>query len=179
MIHNIFDFDGTLISELKIDYIDLKDKLINILKCKNMNLSPMIPKIYNLSNKNKKIINKCFKLIDKYEKDALTDSNININILKLYMNSKYKIIVSRNGLDVINEFFKKNNIPYPDLICCRNNCKYLKPDTNHLNLVFTTYKELKNDNICIIGDSWHDKELAKNINCSYLDANLIIPDNTL
>lgn len=167
MINYLFDFDGTFITQLKIDYLELKNKLKDILNCGDIDLSPMIDKIYQSTN-DINIITKCFKLIDDYEENALKYSIINYDIIKLYSNCKYKIIISRNGLNVISKFFKENNIPYPDLICCRDNCKYLKPHIGHLKLVFTTYSDLNSNNICIIGDSWHDKELAKNINCNYL-----------
>jgi phosphoglycolate phosphatase-like HAD superfamily hydrolase len=166
MINNIFDFDGTLISELKINYLELKNELKKILNI-NVEITPMIDKINEYSNC-QIIKKKCFDLIDKYEIDALNNSKINESIIELYLNSKYKIIVSRNGFNVIDFFFKNNNIPYPDLICCRDNCEKLKPNIEHLTLIFEKYSDLNNTNICIVGDSWHDTQLSKNINCKYL-----------
>jgi phosphoglycolate phosphatase-like HAD superfamily hydrolase len=167
MINYIFDFDGTIISKLTIDYLKLKNQLKEILKCNEIDLSPMIDKIYEKTS-NTITIKSCFDLIDKYENDALKESIINNDVIQLYLNSKYKIIVSRNGLSVIDNFFKLNNFPYPDLICCRDNCIKLKPNIEHIQLIFEQFKELNNNNVCIVGDTWHDKELAKNINCKYL-----------
>lgn len=174
MINYLFDFDGTLITELKINYLELKNKLKELLECDyDINLSPMVDKIYEFA-KDKKTVNRCFRIIDEFEEHSLKYSSINNNIMQLYLDSKYKIIISRNGLNVINKFFVDNKIPYPDLICCRDNCKYLKPNIEHLYLVFDKYPNLNNNNVCIIGDSWHDKELAKNINCNYLYIDLKI-----
>jgi len=167
MLNYVFDFDGTLITELKLDYVELKIKLKEILKF-NGELSPMIDKIYSLSNGDFEIINNCFKLIDNYEEKALENIKIKEDNIKLYLESKHKIIVSRNGFNVIDKFFKKNNIVYPDLICCRDNCKKLKPNIEHIQMIFNKFKELNNDNICIVGDSWHDKELSENIKCKFL-----------
>jgi phosphoglycolate phosphatase-like HAD superfamily hydrolase len=170
-MHYIFDFDGTLISLLNINYDDLKNQIKNKLKYDGI-LSPMIDKIYELSN-DINIIQECFDIIDDYEINAIEKSKINYDILDLYNNSKYKIIVTRNGTKVVNKFFKDNNLIIPDIICSRDNNKYLKPNPRHLNIIFDNFIELNYTNICIVGDSWHDKTLSENINCSFLLVNVI------
>lgn len=162
----IFDFDGTLISIMDINYIELKEKLQNILNTKN-ELKPMIEKIYELSINNS-IKKKCLNLIDDYEMNAINNCKVNNKILKLYNESKYKIIISRNGFKVIDFFFKNNNINYPDIISCRDNNIKLKPDLEQLQFIYNKISDLNNTNICIVGDSWHDEKMADNANCKFL-----------
>ena len=87
MINYIFDFDGTLISELKINYLELKNEIKKILNI-NTEISPMIDKINEYSN-SETIKKKCFDLIDKYEIDALNNSKMNKNV-KVYKNENLK-----------------------------------------------------------------------------------------
>lgn len=163
----IFDFDGTLISKLLIDYIEMKNKLKYILNYDG-ELSPMIDKIYELSD-NSNVIQKCFDLIDNYELMALDNYKINKDILDLYNESTLKIILSRNGRKVINKFFYKNNLIIPDFISCRDNCINFKPNIEQLEVIIDKYPQLNNNNIIIVGDSWHDKMLAKNYGCKYFE----------
>ena len=165
----IFDFDGTIISQLNIDYCKLKNELKNILNYNN-DVTPMFDKIIELSN-NETQKQKCFKLIDKYEDDALNKIIINQKIINMYLNSKYKIILSRNGNRVINKFFQIYNLPKPDFISCRDNCSKLKPHLCQFNTIVQKFNNLNKDNIIMVGDSWHDEILAKNFGCQFLQVN--------
>lgn len=162
----IFDFDGTIISKLKIDYIKLKKELKYILNY-NGELTPMFDKICEIS-KNQIQKKKCFDLIDKYELEALKNIKINKEIINLYLKSKYKIILSRNGNKVINKFFNDNKISKPDFISCRDNCNRLKPNIQQMEIIMHKFKDLNKNNITMVGDSWHDEKLAKNFDCYYL-----------
>ena len=157
----IFDFDGTIIEKMKIDYQNLKNELKQILDVDN--ITPMYAIINN--NLEKKDI--CFKVLDKYELGYLSKIKINKDILKLYQKSNPKIILSRNGEKVIKNFFTYNNLPIPDFISSRDNCTNLKPDLEQIQIIFNTFKYLNKDNICILGDSWHDEQLSKNIDCNF------------
>jgi HAD superfamily hydrolase (TIGR01549 family) len=161
----IFDFDGTLISKMPINYEKMKKELQNILKCENMN------SMYDAINKNSEhelVKKECYILIDKYELDAINHITINNDIMDMYLNSPYKIIVSRNGYIPIKYFFEKNNLPLPDFISCRDNCSILKPNTEQIDIIFSNFNNLNKNNIIIVGDSWHDIELAKNVGCDNL-----------
>ena len=161
----IFDFDGTLIETMNLDYIKLKHKLKhklkNILKCKQ--ITPM----YEIINKNIYKKRECYDLIDNFEIDYLSKIKIRKDVIKLYKNSKLKIILSRNGEKVIKKFFIYNNLPMPDFISCRDNCIRLKPELEQIQIIFDKYKCLNKNNICIIGDSWHDEQLSKKIGCQF------------
>jgi phosphoglycolate phosphatase-like HAD superfamily hydrolase len=166
----IFDFDGTLITTMQIDYPKMKNELQKILQCENMN--SMYESI-NIYSKNEKMKKDCYDLIDKYESDSLKHVKINNSIMEMYLKSKYKIIVSRNGITPITYFFKNNNLPMPDFISCRNNCIKLKPHQEQIDIIFNNFNQLNKNNITIVGDSWHDEELAKNIGCEFLNSNLL------
>ena len=157
----IFDFDGTLIETMNLDYIKLKHKLKNILKCEQ--ITPMYEIINTHIDKKKE----CYDLIDNFEIDYLSKIEIRKDIMNLYKNSKLKIILSRNGEKVINKFFIYNNLPMPDFISCRDNCIQLKPELEQIQIIFDKYKCLNKNNICIIGDSWHDEQLSKNVGCQF------------
>jgi histidinol phosphatase-like enzyme len=164
--NNIFDFDGTLITHMNIDYVKMKNELKLILKCDNMD--SMYESIRNHS-KTDFVKKECYDLIDKYELNALYNVEINSKFMDMYLSSPYKIIVSRNGLIPITHFLKTRDLPLPDFISCRDNCLNLKPDTEQIDVIFQNFNNLNKDNIIIIGDSWHDSELAKNIGCEFLD----------
>lgn len=165
MKHHIFDFDGTIIKNMNIDYDELKRHIQTVLQYDGV-LTPMFDKINELST-TPDMKQQCHDIIDQYELNALDSVVINSNIIEAYVNSPYKIVLSRNGHRVIHEFFKKNNIAYPDYISCRDNSAYLKPNTEQVYNVMRTFPELNCDNIVIVGDSWHDAQLAKNVGCEY------------
>lgn len=164
--HLIFDFDGTLIRHMKIDYIKMKEELKNILKCDNMDSMYESIRTHSKTDFVKK---ECYDLIDDYELKALCNVEINSKIMDMYLSSPYKIVVSRNGLIPISSFFKTRNLPLPDFISCRDNCLNLKPNLEQIDVIFQKFNNLNKDNIIIVGDSWHDSELAKNIGCEFLD----------
>jgi histidinol phosphatase-like enzyme len=163
--NKIFDFDETIISKMPINYEKMKKELQNILKCTNMD------SMYDSINKyseNESVKKECYMLIDTYELDAINNVTINDCIMDMYLKSSYKIIVSRNGYIPIKYFFEKNNLPLPDFISCRDNCSNLKPNPEQINIIFNKFSNLNKNNIIIIGDSWHDIELAKNVGSCYL-----------
>lgn len=161
--HYVFDFDGTLIKSMNIDYNKMKTELKNILKT-DEELTPM----YEIINKNEKYKDECYNLIDKYELEVIDECIINHEIIELYLKQKVKIIVSRNGEKVISRFFKKNNIEYPDMILCRDNVMNMKPNIDHIKPIFDKYDFITNENLIIVGDSCHDEQLSENINAKFM-----------
>jgi HAD superfamily hydrolase (TIGR01549 family) len=160
-MYNIFDFDGTLV-HMDIDYNKMKKELENILDKK-------IKFIYETINEsNAEIKRKCYDLIDTYEIESLKKCKIKEDILHLYINSKYKFVLSRNGLKPILFFFKHYRLPEPDFISCRDNCNNLKPNPEQIDIIINKFPFLNYNNIVIIGDSWHDEELSTNIHCKFI-----------
>lgn len=168
----IFDFDGTIIDKLKIDYDEMKGKIKKILNYDGK-LTPMFDKIINLSQ-NEQIKKKCFDLIDKYELKSIKSVKINKKIINLYEKSQYKFILTRNGVKVIELFVELYNISVPDFISCRDNNMKLKPHISHLNTIINRYKFLSKNNTIIVGDSWHDEKLCKDFGCDYLNVDALI-----
>jgi phosphoglycolate phosphatase-like HAD superfamily hydrolase len=162
----LFDFDGTIVRKLDIDYVQMKNKIQSILHYKE-ELSPMIDIINTICENDNETHKLCFDIINEYEILSINDCIINDNILQLYKISNPKIIISRNGEKVIRKFFLDNNIDIPDFIACRDNCAKLKPNIEHLRSIFEKYSFLKKENITIVGDSWHDEVLSKNVGCFF------------
>jgi FMN phosphatase YigB (HAD superfamily) len=162
----LFDFDGTIVSTLDINYVEMKSKIKKILEYTE-DLSPMIDIINCVCKNDEKKRKLCFDIMDEYELKSILNCNINQHILNLYINSNPKIIISRNGEIPIRHFFLLNNIPGPDFISCRDNCTKLKPDKEQFDIIVNNYDFLKKENVTIVGDSWHDQLLSKNIGCEF------------
>ena len=166
-----FDFDGTIVSTLDINYIEMKCKIQKILEYTE-ELSPMIDIINYVCKNDAEKRKLCFDVIDEYELNSILNCNINQHVLDLYMNSNPKIIISRNGENPIRNFFIRNNLQCPDFISCRDNCQNLKPNKEQFDIIVNNYKFLTKDNVTIVGDSWHDELLSKNIGCKFYKINL-------
>ena len=153
----IFDFDGTLVEKLPIDYNAMRNEL-GVFFTTTDSFCPLVDKVRSFSTSG-------FSIIDKYEVLSLNNHIIKQDVLDMYINEDIKVIISRNGLKVIEQFFEMNNLPQPDFIACRDNCLNLKPHVDHLAPVFAF---LGHRNVTIVGDSWHDKQLALNAQCDYV-----------
>lgn len=163
-MYYLFDFDGTLVTPLEIDYNELKDII-----CSKLNLvsaTPMIDTVYMHSSSPTDI----FKIIDKYECDALLKSRPRESIIDLYKTTTPRIVITRNGKSVVDLFFKIYNLPLPDFISCRDNCRFMKPNTLHLKHAISNFPALSRSNLIVVGDSWHDEELARNFQCEFMRA---------
>lgn len=173
MVNYIFDFDGTLITPLDINYANLRIELCRVLGLRDK-LIPLTDKINYFTMDNLRLRKRCYDLLDRYELEALDRSTPNYKCIDLYINSKYKMIVSKNSLLVIKEFINKYKLPKPDYISCRDNNNELKPSIQQLNFIEQLYPELyKNKaNFVYIGDSDCDKQLAINYGIEYIDINL-------
>jgi hypothetical protein len=104
--HYLFDFDGTIVENLDIDYIEMKRKIQDILGYTE-ELSPMVDIINNLCENDDTKRELCFSIIDNYEMAASNNCKINSDILQLYNIANPKIIISRNGEKVIRHFLGK------------------------------------------------------------------------
>jgi len=153
----IFDFDGTLVEKLPIDYDAMRNELGMFFKTTD-SFCPLVDKVRSFSTSG-------FSIIDKYEVLALENHIIKHDVLEMYNNEDIKIIISRNGSKVIKQFFEMNHLSQPDFIACRDNCIHLKPHIDHLEPIFVY---LGHRNVTIVGDSWHDKQLAHNAQCDYV-----------
>ena len=167
----LFDFDGTLISKMDINYNNMKKRIKKLLDMgERETLTPMFEIIREKSNTGEKL-QECFDLIDKCELYALKQCKVNEDVLKLYLSSNPKIIITRNGRKVIEEFCLIYEVPYPDVLACRDNCQNLKPNLDHLSPILEKYPSFEKtcrSNIAIIGDSWHDEKLADKLNCMFI-----------
>ena len=166
MANYIFDFDGTLVTCLEINYDRLKKEIQEALHTQE-DITPMFDKVVQLSS-NSAMLRRCFDLIDAHELAALESANPNAKVLDMYLCSKYKIVLSRNGYKVIDQFFKTSDLPAPDFVSCRDNSDRLKPDVCQIETVLRLCPSLNKDSITIVGDSWHDELLSRNFGCRFL-----------
>lgn len=157
----VYDFDGTLITPLRIDYIALKSELGRLLNVADV--TPILDVIYQHPSKK----DECFAILDRYECETLFASRSIEEVINMYLSSSPKIVVSRNGHAVISKFFIENRLPFPDFISCRDNCQYVKPNKYQIEHVRTFFPSITD--VCVIGDSWHDKELARNSESLFFD----------
>lgn len=173
----LFDFDGTLVKELEIDYASIRKELCALYKTENK-FCGMIDTI-NLLSESDEDIKDAFNIIDKYE--LLVNSiNVNDNVivfLKELNNNNIPIgIISRNGKKIIDRFLKENNLVdiINNKISCRDDAyKFLKPNELQLTLFKEKFNEYDSSKYTIIGDSIHDSNLAKNAKCNFIHVNLI------
>lgn len=162
----IFDLDGTL-ANFNIDYESMRNELKSFFKKygETSEFSPLIQEIQKISTKlnNPQIIKEAYEIIDKYELESLNDVKIIEKIAELYKkysSNKKIIILTRNGNKLVEAFLDKYHLPYPEFISSRDNCQNLKPDIEQFDIF---YKKLFLDKkgYLLIGDSYHDEELAK------------------
>ena len=174
----LFDFDKTLIN-LNINYADMRNDLKNYFMHKNLNsdFKPLIGEIERLSKNTsdmKKSISECYDIIDKYEVDSINSSKINEEVLNLYKNlinkNLFVVIITRNGNKVVKSFLKKFNLPFPNLISSRDSGSKLKPNLEQFERIHNISK-FNYEEYLLIGDSYHDEELAKKIKISFIKVN--------
>jgi len=152
MKYAFIDFDGTLV-RLKTDHVACK-KALGV-------------EHYTEAPRDK------YYIIDRYEYEALPLAEWALEsdrLLKKLHEHGYKIvIVSRTGNLVIVKCFIKFGLPVPDKIIAREDAKELKPNPKHIT---DSIKDFGNDSI-VIGDSWHDMEIAAALGLKYYKS---IPD---
>lgn len=107
----LFDFDGTLVEPLKIDYSSMRKELRTLYNIEN-DFYPMIQTIINIS-KTDQDISDAFNIIDKYELMIDTikvNSNVILFLKELNKKNVPIGIISRNGKKLIDRFLNENNL---------------------------------------------------------------------
>lgn len=155
----VFDFDGTLVETLLIDYDAMRRDLRAQFHVSEDPFRPLVDSIRRLGGD--------FSIVDEYEMKAVSSCVPKRDVLEMYQVEKHHVVVSRNGKMCIDRFFELYpEYPAPDLIACRDNCVHLKPHVGHLAPVFAFLGP--DVPITVVGDSWHDEQLAKNASCGYI-----------
>jgi phosphoserine phosphatase len=78
----IFDFDGTL-AHLHIDWEELKGELRKLLGSKG-SLTPLFPSIEALTKNNSELRKKAWRLIEKYELEAVKEIKADLELIELF-----------------------------------------------------------------------------------------------
>jgi len=155
----IFDLDGTLI-HLPIDYNKVRFEIAEILKVKN------VDSISNaLLNIGEEIRVKIFKLLDKYEVDAIQNMREIKEGIKIYniFRDKIRCLVTLQGNLAVKEIVKITGLSF-NLIVTRefslNRCEQLKAVIRMFNV--------DPREVLFVGDKENDKKAAEKIGCSFL-----------
>jgi len=163
----IFDFDG-VIANLPIDYNLLRGKLSEYFRFRynfKNNFIPLNPNLELVKNKlGKRALQEAYKIIEKYEIDALPKSKPNKEIVDFIKNnnSHLKIaIFSMNMRKTIKRFLIKNKLlKYIDLIVAKNNVNQYKPNPEGLYQILNKW-HLKKKEVIFIGDKDIDLQTGK------------------
>ena len=149
MKYAFIDFDGTLVN-LKTDHTACKKELC-------------IQHYHEVSSDK-------YSIIDRYEIEALPQGEVILEastlLSKLRLGGYRVVITSRSGRTVIEDGIKRFGLITPDMILSRDDVKFLKPDERHLT---NHIKDYGLDSI-VIGDSWHDSELASKLGLKYYNS---------
>ena len=159
----IYDLDNTIVEKLNINYTHLRNNLKKLINNENESFRPLVIKMLNYK------IN--LEVLDKYELQSVSTSKLKKNISDTYIknikNKEDVIILTRNSLILTETLLKFHGLPYPKKIIHRDtNINYQKPNIK----VLDTINLKQYNNIIYYGDSWHDKELFKNIKKKFYNA---------
>jgi HAD superfamily hydrolase (TIGR01549 family) len=171
----LFDFDGTIVKNLQIDYDKIRNNLNSFFKEFNIDIifRPLLNNINYCINMLKErgfdeeeIKRKVFAIIDEEEIKAIENAELQPFIKELLIKLKDKnikiIIITRNGSPVVEKLFEKFNLPSYYFIASRSNIKLknIKPNVEHINFTVENTK-INKSNIVLIGDTFHDTEVGE------------------
>lgn len=153
----IYDFDGTII-HLKVNLEPVREEIEHKTGIKPRKIIEDTPPIYHEFLRS---------LMDQAEYHAADSSTI-APYAEEYANQSFRIIVSNNCRVAINKALDRHAIPRPDILICRDDPEVwgtLKPNP--------IYWKLLNDKTVfepsvMVGDSWRDKQFAKNHNLKFI-----------
>lgn len=154
----LFDLDGTL-GTFPINYTLLYQILEIIYNKKKFR--PLLDKIREYS-KNELEAQKSLLIVDLFEVQAVKESLENKQITSLYrklVKNNKVMILTRNGLPMVEATLKKFNLPRPLEILSREKFKHVKPDRECIDYLLKKYKVEPNQ-ILLFGDGFSDIELA-------------------
>ena len=167
-----FDLDGTL-AEFPIDYDSMREEL-RLFFSSESSFSPIIAEITRLSGKDPHLLAGAYRIIDKFELQSVSKCVQLTKTISMYNSTikskKSTAIITRNGRALVSEFLNYAKIPYPDLICSRDEVEILKPHKSHFQYVIDNI-DVEPSSCLIIGDSYHDRELAENCGTKFLHVN--------
>ncbi len=172
----IFDMGGTL-ATFPIDYLQMRGDLGKYVAQYGISsdFKPMIQDIRSIAEQLNKpeIVRDLFEIIDGYELKSVPNSSPVENIIQLYKKSSKErkvAILTRNGEKMVHAFLEKYGLPKPDVIVSRDTCANLKPHPEQ----FECLRKIlcfEMDEYMLVGDSHHDRDLAKKEGILFMDVN--------
>jgi phosphoglycolate phosphatase-like HAD superfamily hydrolase len=156
----IFDFDGTLVKDLSINYEKLFDEFRKIMKTDN--LHPITETVARLDKETKENV---FKVWDREELAIVEKMEVNDEGMAIYDKypKKPRGLVTMQGKSFITQALKILNLSF-NLIVTRED------SLNRVEQLKITMKKLLVDpaNVLFVGNSENDLSAAEEANCQFL-----------
>lgn len=141
----IFDFDGTLVEPLGVNWVKLKKQLSALARIdfhEGLRVSNLLKKIRR--KKGDKGLRQAYKVVENYESKAIKKARIRREIKtfikKVSKKGKKIAIFSTNMRKTIEAILSKFNLKEFDLIVAKEDVKRYKPDPEGLNLILSKLK---------------------------------------
>lgn len=142
----IFDFDGTLVKPLKIDWLGLKKELAQLRGVdfhEDLKISELLKNIKRIGGK--KRLKKAYQIVTRYESRAIGKAEIRTEmkdfVNKVFKKGKKIAIFSTNMRETIEKILKKFKLEnHFHLIIAKEDVNDPKPDAEGLKLILDKFK---------------------------------------
>jgi HAD superfamily hydrolase (TIGR01549 family) len=160
----MFDFDGTLVS-LPIDWEKLKESLMKLLRS-NRPLTPLFPSIEKMTEDNLELRKRAWRLIEKYELEAVKEIKEDPELTELFKKLKAKgyqvALLTLQGRQPLREALKRLGLHEVfDGIITRDETTSREKQIKKLLKLFN----VKPSQAMLIADRLHDIETASKLGC--------------
>lgn len=151
----IFDFDGTLVRSLGIDWQGMKVALCHLMQTSYLPQTTLAQLIAEAS-RNTKLLARVFSIIQRYELDSLPNLQWNVPILhlikKLKHQNKKTAIFSTNMRATIESALASRHLQNQfDCLVCKEDVQRYKPHPEGLQIILKKFG-ISARQTCFIGD---------------------------
>jgi phosphoglycolate phosphatase-like HAD superfamily hydrolase len=160
----IFDFDGTLV-QLRIDWEELKKELRKLLGSKS-SLTPLFPSIEALTKNNSELRKKAWRLIEKYESEAVKEIKADFELIELFKKLKTRhfqvALLTLQGRQPLEKALRKLGLQGVfDNIITREETASREQQIKKMLKLF----KVKPNQAMVIADRLHDILIASKLGC--------------
>jgi phosphoglycolate phosphatase-like HAD superfamily hydrolase len=160
----MFDFDGTLVDLLK-DWERLKESLMKLLGSSGP-LTPLFPSIEKMTKNNLELRKRAWRLIEKYELNAVKDIKTDLELVELFKKLKAKgyhiALLTLQGRHPLKEALKKLGLHEAfDHVITREETTSRERQIKKLLKLFN----VKPNQAMLIADRLHDIQTASKLGC--------------
>ncbi|MEM1587167.1 MAG: HAD-IA family hydrolase [Candidatus Bathyarchaeia archaeon] len=155
----IFDLDGTLV-HLPIDYKKLRAEISSMLKMKKTSFILNI--LFNISEKDQ---TKIFRLLDKYELEAVQNMKEIKEGMKIYSDFRDKVrcLVTLQGELAVKEIIKRTGLSFDFVVTREFSLDRYEQIKAAIKMFDADPRE-----VLFVGDKENDKKAAEKIKCKFL-----------